>query len=88
MNKENTILSPTSIQYPNFNINYCQYRLPCGYCEKLGRDCPKSITYNPWDPNDYNLLDQTTKSSNDQNFYTNTTTLGNIYTNNLNKEKK
>lgn len=26
----------------NSNINgYCQYRLPCGYCERLGRDCPK-----------------------------------------------
>lgn len=26
----------------NTNLNaYCQYRLPCGYCEKLGRDCPK-----------------------------------------------
>lgn len=23
---------------------YCQYRLPCGYCEKLGRDCPKQGT--------------------------------------------
>lgn len=21
--------------------SYCQYCLPCGYCEKLGRDCPK-----------------------------------------------
>ena len=22
----------------NYN-NYCQYRLPCGYCEKTGRMC-------------------------------------------------
>ena len=88
MNKENTALNPTNIQYPNFNITYCQYRLPCGYCEKLGRDCPKSNTYNPWDPNHYNPLDPTITSVNDNIFYTDTTTLGNIYTNNLNKEKK
>ncbi len=33
----------------NSNINgYCQYRLPCGYCEKLGRDCPKQgYNYTP-----------------------------------------
>lgn len=24
-------------QYPN----YCQHRLPCGYCQILFRDCPK-----------------------------------------------
>ena len=88
MNKENTTLGTTSIQYPNFNITYCQYRLPCGYCEKLGRDCPKSITYNPWDPNHYNPLDPTITSVNDNIFYTNTTALGGIYTNNLDKEKK
>lgn len=32
----------------SFNYQYCQYRLPCGYCEKLGRDCPKG--YNPFEP--------------------------------------
>lgn len=25
----------------NAYSGYCQYRLPCGYCEKLMRDCPK-----------------------------------------------
>ena len=80
MNKENTTLSPTNIKYPNFNITYCQYRLPCGYCEKLGRDCPKSITYNPWDP--------TITSVNNNICYTDTTTLGSFYTNNLDKEEK
>ena len=84
MNKENTTLGTTSIQYSNFNVAYCQYRLPCGYCEKLGRDCPKSITYNLWDPN----LDPTITSINNQNFYTNTTTLGNFDTNNLDKKEK
>ncbi len=34
----------------NTNLNaYCQYRLPCGYCEKLGRDCPKQ-SYNYINP--------------------------------------
>lgn len=23
------------------SYDFCPYRLPCGYCEKLGRDCPK-----------------------------------------------
>lgn len=27
----------TTYQFSNF----CQYRLPCGYCERLMRDCPK-----------------------------------------------
>lgn len=80
MNKENTTLSTTSILNNNFNAAYCQYRLPCGYCEKLGRDCPKS-TYIP------NVV-LTNTSSNDKVFYTNTTTLGSIYTNNLDKEEK
>jgi hypothetical protein len=33
----------------NSNISgYCQYRLPCGYCERLGRDCPKQgYNYTP-----------------------------------------
>lgn len=33
----------------NSNINgYCQYRLPCGYCERLGHDCPKQgYNYTP-----------------------------------------
>lgn len=88
MNKENTTLSATSIQYSNFNVAYCQYRLPCGYCEKLGRDCPKSITYNPWDQNHYNPLDPRIISSNNKIFYTDTNTLGSIYTNNLDKEEK
>ena len=83
MNKENTTLGTTTIINSNFNAAYCQYRLPCGYCEKLGRDCPKSITYNPWD----NVV-LTNRSSNDKIFYTDTTTLGSIYTNNLDKEEK
>lgn len=28
----------------NYNSNYCLYRLPCGYCKELGRDCPKVCT--------------------------------------------
>lgn len=34
---------PTNIEYGNQFYTYgdCPYRLPCGYCEKLGRDCPK-----------------------------------------------
>ena len=33
----------------NFNSNdYCQYRLPCGYCERLGYACPKQgCNYTP-----------------------------------------
>ena len=84
MNKENTILGTATITNSNFNAAYCQYRLPCGYCEKLGRDCPKSTTYNPWG----STVVLTNTSSDDKIFYTNTTTLGSIYTNNLDKEKK
>lgn len=84
MNKENTILGTTSIPNNNFNAAYCQYRLPCGYCEKLGRECPKSITYNPWGP----TITLTNTSSDNKVFYTNTTALGSIYTNNLDKEEK
>lgn len=29
-----------------YHPEFCQYRLPCGYCERLGRDCPKvAYTY-------------------------------------------
>ena len=84
MNNKNTTLGTATITNSNFNPIYCQYRLPCGYCEKLGRDCPKSTTYNPWGPN----VVLTNTSGNDKVFYTNTTTLGSIYTNNLDKEEK
>lgn len=33
----NSATNTTSTVYSS----YCPYRLPCGYCEKLGRDCPK-----------------------------------------------
>ena len=84
MNKENTTLGTTSILNNNFNAAYCQYRLPCGYCEKLGRECPKLTTYNPWGP----TITLTNTSSDNKVFYTNTTALGSIYTNNLDKEEK
>lgn len=44
----------------NYNTyDYCQYRLPCGYCEKLGRDCPKQgYNYTP------TITDSTTQASN------------------------
>ena len=88
MNNKNTTLGAATITNNSFNAAYCQYRLPCGYCEKLGRDCPKSITYNPWDPNHYNPLDPTITPVNGNIFYTDTTTLGSIYTNNFDKEEK
>lgn len=84
MNKENTTLSTTTISNSNFNAAYCQYRLPCGYCEKLGRDCPKSTTYNPFG----STVVLTNTSSNDKVFYTNTTSLDSSYINNLYKEEK
>ena len=84
MNKENTTLGTATISNFNFNVAYCQYKLPCGYCEKLGRDCPKSTTYNPWEP----TVILTNTSSDNKIFYTNITTLDSIYTNNLDKEEK
>ena len=42
MNQKNTTLGTATITNSNFNPIYCHYRLPCGYCEKLGRNCPKS----------------------------------------------
>ena len=36
--------SSTQTTVPNFNPLYCQYRLPCGYCERLKRECPKPAT--------------------------------------------
>lgn len=33
-----------------FAANFCQYRLPCGYCERLGRDCPKQLATYPYSP--------------------------------------
>ena len=84
MNKKNTTLGTATITNSNFNPIYCQYRLPCGYCEKLGRDCPKSTTYNPWSP----TFTLTSTSSDDKIFYTNAVALDGIYTNNLDKEEK
>lgn len=84
MNKKNTTLGTATITNSNFNPIYCQYRLPCGYCEKLGRDCPKSTTYNTLGP----TVALTNTSSDDKIFYTNTVALGGIYTNNLDKEEK
>lgn len=84
MNKENTTLGTTSILNNNFNAAYCQYRLPCGYCEKLGRECPKLTTYNYWSP----TVTLTNTSGDNKIFYTDATTLGSSYINNLNKEEK
>ena len=84
MNNKNTTLGTATITNSNFNPIYCQYRLPCGYCEKLGRDCPKSTTHNPWGPT-FTLTDT---SRDDKVFYTNTTVLDSIYINNLDKEEK
>ena len=84
MNKKNTTLGTATITNSNFNPIYCQYRLPCGYCEKLGRDCPKSTTYNTLGP----TVALSRASSDDKVFYTNTTTLDSIYINNLDKEEK
>lgn len=84
MNKENTILGDATTTNNSFNAAYCQYRLPCGYCEKLGRDCPKLTTYNPWGQ----TFTLTGTPRDDEVFYKNTTPLGGIYINNLNKEEK
>lgn len=84
MNKKNITLGTATITNSNFNPAYCQYRLPCGYCEKLGRDCPKSTSYNLRGSN----VSLTNTSSDDKVFYTDATTLGSIYTNNLDKEEK
>lgn len=84
MNKKNTTLGTATITNSNFNPIYCQYRLPCGYCEKLGRDCPKSTTYNTLGP----TVALTRTLSDDKVFYTNTTALDSIYINNLDKEEK
>lgn len=32
----------------NVNSNFCGYRLPCGYCTMLNRDCPKAYDYSNW----------------------------------------
>lgn len=84
MNKKNTTLGTATITNSNFNPIYCQYRLPCGYCEKLGRDCPKSTTYNTLGP----TVALSRASSDDKVFYANTTALDSIYINNLDKEEK
>ena len=84
MNNKNTTLGTATITNSNFNPIYCLYRLPCGYCEKLGRDCPKSTTYNTLGP----TVALTRASSDDKAFYTNTTALDSIYINNLDKEEK
>ena len=84
MNNKNTTLGTATITNSNFNPIYCQYRLPCGYCEKLGRDCPKSTTYNPLG----SRFTLTSTPRDDKVFYTNTTALDSIYINNLDKEEK
>lgn len=46
----------------NYNTyGYCQYRLPCGYCEKLGRDCPKQ--WGGYAPTNINLATQTSDTT-------------------------
>lgn len=56
----------------NTNINNqinlsCPYRLPCGYCQELGRDCPKM--YNDFTfgtvqcSDDYKITNTTTSAS-------------------------
>ena len=84
MNNKNTTLGTATITNSNFNPIYCKYRLPCGYCEKLGRDCPKSTTYNPLGST--STLTGTPRD--DKVFYTNTTALDSVYINNLDKEEK
>ena len=84
MNKKNTTFGTATITNSNFNPIYCQYRLPCGYCEKLGRDCPKSTTYNTLGP----TVALSRASIDDKVFYTNTTALDSVYINNLDKEEK
>lgn len=33
--------SASSTDYLHNSWKFCQYRLPCGYCTKLDKDCPK-----------------------------------------------
>lgn len=40
MEYETTTNTNTDVTAVN-NCPYCQYRLPCGYCEKLYINCPK-----------------------------------------------
>lgn len=45
-----TVLDGTSLDYAHFDVysnQYCQYRLPCGLCEKLGYDCPRITHFIP-----------------------------------------
>lgn len=57
----------TTYQFSNF----CQYRLPCGYCERLMRDCPK------WHPDNMPHLNSTESIVNDKNVsYTANTACG------------
>lgn len=39
----------------NYVYNYCQHRLPCGYCEKTGLPCyiNGSVTYAQSNRSDY-----------------------------------
>ena len=30
----------TSLTGSSYNCGACMYRLPCGYCKELGRQCP------------------------------------------------
>lgn len=35
---------PSSSNSYSYSNNFCQYRLPCGYCTMLNKDCPKQYT--------------------------------------------
>jgi hypothetical protein len=44
-----TTTDNVTVTYPSSTggIFYCPHRLPCGYCQMLGRDCPKESYGNP-----------------------------------------
>lgn len=41
MNDNNSTASTLN----HYNVYNCVYRLPCGHCTMLQRDCPKTPTY-------------------------------------------
>lgn len=47
MVQQNNINTPSYITTTGF---YCQFLLPCGYCTRLNKDCPKQYnnTYIHW----------------------------------------
>lgn len=45
MNNSNSNTAINNYNANNYNVYNCPYRLPCGYCTKLYRDCPKTPTY-------------------------------------------